>query len=93
MDETPRAGTSDDPHRSLTGALASLWRKYTTIKLLGEVHNLGSFPLIAFPDVATGPSVISPFEGLNGRPIEKVKIEPEYCSNSPSTTHCIQGDN
>ena len=83
---------SDDPHRSLTGALASLWRKYTTIKLLGEVHNLGSFLLDAFPDAQPGTDPNNPFYFVLGRPIEKVKIEPEYCSNSPSTTHCIQGD-
>ena len=61
IDIIPRAGTSDDPHRSLTGALASLWKKYTTIKLLGQDHNLGSFPLSAFPDVGPGTSPSSPF--------------------------------
>ena len=39
-----------DPHRSLTGALASLKGKFTAIKLLGDFHDLSNFDSNAFPD-------------------------------------------
>ena len=36
-------GDLDDPHQNLFGALASVWRKYTTIKLLKDSYVLYQF--------------------------------------------------
>ena len=43
QDGTPREGSFTDPHRSLTGTLASLSGKVTIIKLLDSVHYLNNF--------------------------------------------------
>ena len=50
IDYTPRAGTITDPHRSLTGTMASLVTKYTVIKLLDSYYYLENFEKHAFPD-------------------------------------------
>ena len=51
----------EDPHRSLTGAMASLWRKYTIIKLLGAEHHLSNFDLAAFPSIESHEDPSNPF--------------------------------
>ena len=38
-----------DPHRIVTGAIASLWYKYTIIRLLGITHDIKNFDANAFP--------------------------------------------
>ena len=84
-DSTPRAGTITDPHRSLTGAMASLLAKYTEIKLLDSYYYLTDFEQSAFPDsLSTEPK--NPFKDLtDSREIAKIIIKPEFCSNSSNT--------
>ena len=56
----------DDPHRSLTGSLASLMTSYTKIKLLGMVHYLNDFEKKAFPYAFSNTDPKKPFNGLPG---------------------------
>ena len=49
QDDTLREGAITDPHYSMTGAMASVWRKFTIIKLLGAVHQPNNFDGNAFP--------------------------------------------
>ena len=51
QDSTVRSGDIDDPHRSLTGVIASLTKNYTVIKLLGTLHYLSNYNSAAFPDL------------------------------------------
>ena len=61
QDDTPREGTMSDPHRSLTGAMASLWQRYTIIKLLGTDHDLKNFEGNAFPLANPNTDPFNPF--------------------------------
>ena len=92
-DSTPRTGTATDPHRSLTGTLASLLTKYTVIKLLGSHHTLSNFEKSAFPDSIEDYDPKSPFKDLTeDREIVKVIIKPEFCSEAPDMAQCVPDD-
>ena len=45
-----RAGTMEDPHRNLHGALASMKKRCVVVRLLGSEHHLENFKDAAFPD-------------------------------------------
>ena len=92
-DSTQRAGSISDPHRSLTGALASLWRKYTIIKLLGVNHDLTNFDSNAFPHSNSNTDPKNPFQNLTeNRSIVKVITEPLFCSASLDVDQCVPDD-
>ena len=84
-DITPRAGTITDPHRSLTGAMASISTEYTVIKLLDSYHYLTNFDQSAFPLASSNSDPKNPFKYLTVSVNAKVIIKPEFCSNSPNT--------
>ena len=61
QDSIPRAGIIADPHRSLTGAMASVTKIITVIKLLETVHYLKNFDKNAFPDASENNDPKNPF--------------------------------
>ena len=61
QDSTVHDGTLADPHSSLTGALATLWKSYTTIRLIGTSHDLQPFNRYAFPEAVMNTDADDPF--------------------------------
>ena len=83
----------EDPHRSLTGTLASVKKNYVKVRLLGTEHSLINFLDAAFPDASHNNQPNNPFQQLrNNSDTKTVVIEPEFCSTSTNTEQCVPDD-
>ena len=84
--DTSANGTLNDPHLCLLGALASIWRKHTTIRLIATSYELMDFKSSAFPEAFFNTDPFNPFQNLSAkRNIEKVLIEPEFCEGATAS--------
>ena len=73
--------------------MASVQRKFTIIKLLGAVHELNNFDGNAFPKAFLNEEPSNPFQNLtDSLSIEKVIIQPDFCSISSNSIDCIPDD-